>query len=327
MKKVVLILAVLVVAFIGIWAFRMRQPLKPTDPYAAGLSDDAPWWETSPNETPTPDSEWVLDPEIPSNYIPVLGGNELYMVIDENGNILKYRQRIRQEDGSWIWQDVDPNIPQNYEPVPGLENVYKVTESDGTIHYYKYTRNQDDTYYFTEVDENGNPLTNDTPSNGDIPPNYVHVGDNIYAVYNDYGVLIGYKKRVQNADGSYSWIDTEAPNNNGENENTGSGGSWVWTGGGIPGIDSGQQTGTGTGGDINITVSDPVKTEQGYVEKETLIEGKEEGNWYVTYETIITKEYDSSGELISTKKDGPTETDRIPITDANRDILNKLQEQ
>ena len=59
------------------------------------------------------------------------------MVVDEEGNIIKYRQRTLQEDGSWLWEDVDPNIPANYEAVPGLENVYKVTEADGSVHYYR----------------------------------------------------------------------------------------------------------------------------------------------------------------------------------------------
>lgn len=315
MKKILLIFGVLIVAFIAVWAAKLRTPLTPTDPYATGLSDEAPWWETNPNETPTPEDEWVLDPEIPSNYIPVLGGDELYMVVDEEGNIIKYRQRTLQEDGSWLWEDVDPNIPSNYEAVPGLENVYKVTEADGSVHYYRYTRNPDDTFYFTEVDENGNPLEDDTPDNGEIPANFVHVGNNIYAVYNEYGVLVGYKERVQNADGTYTWVDADPPASTQQTIPSGTGG--------IPGQTVVPNQGTGTGGgDIYIVTDDPEQTEQGYKEEETYTETKEDGDWVVVYETIVTREYDEHGNLVSTKKDGPNEISRFPKTEVNESFFD-----
>lgn len=315
MKKVLIILAALIVAFIAVWTLKLKTPLTPTDPYAAGLSNDAPWWERTPNETPDPDAEWVLDPEIPSNYIPVLGGDELYMVVDENGNILKYRQRTRQEDGTWVWKDVDPNIPANYEAVPGLGNVYKVTEADGSVHYYKYTRNPDDTYFFTEVDEHGNPLVDNTPTGGDIPKNFVHVSGNLYAVYNEFGVLVGYKERVQNADGSYTWVDADPP------QGSGGGGQPLDGTGGLP---IGNQGGTGgTPGDIYIVTGDGAnKAERGYKEEETYTDTKQEGDWTVVYETIVTKTYDAQGNLISTKKDGPNEVNRFPTTEINSSILS-----
>ena len=110
------------------------------------------WWL---NNDESVDSDGVLDPEIPLNYIPVPGSIELYMVIDDDGNIVKYRERKQQEDGSWVWKDVNPDIPADYEPAPGLDNVYKVTNKDGTVSYYKYIRNDDDTFAFIPVDENG----------------------------------------------------------------------------------------------------------------------------------------------------------------------------
>lgn len=110
------------------------------------------WWL---NNDESVDSDGVLDPEIPLNYIPVPGSIELYMVIDDDGNIVKYRERKQQEDGSWVWKDVNPDITADYEPVPGLDNVYKVTNKDGTVSYYKYIRNDNDTFAFIPVDENG----------------------------------------------------------------------------------------------------------------------------------------------------------------------------
>ena len=118
---------------------------------------ETPWYETK-YQAPKADDEWTLDPEIPLNYIPVPGEDELYMVVDDSGNITNYRKRVKQADGSWVWQDVNPDIPDNYEKVDGLDNVYKVTNKDGTTEYKQYVRNDDDTYCFVPVDEKGNPL-------------------------------------------------------------------------------------------------------------------------------------------------------------------------
>ncbi len=325
MKKILAVFAALLIAFIGIWTLKLRAPLKPVDPFATGLTDGKPWWEINPGEAPTPDDEWVLDPEIPSNYIPVLGGHELYMVIDEDGRVIKYRQRIQQEDGSWIWEDVDPNIPQNYVPVEGLKDVYMVKDADGTIHYYKYTRNSDDTYYFTEVDENGNPIRNEVTENipkdnNEIPLNYVRIdGTNIYAVYNEHGVLIGYKERVQNADGTYSWVDVDAPAQNQQ-----SGSNFNWNQQGIPTITPPpQQSGTQIqqGGSSSVVIDGYIPTEKGYRSVDSFTEQKRQNGWVIVTETIITKEYDKNGELISTKKEGPTEINRYPESEVSNQLI------
>jgi len=317
-----IVFTVLVAVFVGLWAFKLRQPLTPTDPYASGLTDGMPWWQTSNGEAPIPDAGWVLDhdiPEnyIPENYIPVLGGDELYMEVDENGNIIRYRQRTQQEDGIWVWETVDPNIPDNYEPVEGLENVYKVTGIDGTVRYYKYTRNSDDTYFFTEIDANGNPIKSDALTEDEIPANYIRVeGTNIYAVYNEYGVLVGYKKRVQNADGTYSWVDVEAPTQDNGDIQAGSGI--------IPNI--GMETGAGAeaGGNVTITSGDINETQKGYSEEKIYTDVQHNNGWVIVYETIVTNTYDKSGDLVSTKTDGPTEINRFPETEWNEDILNQI---
>jgi len=310
MKKLLVAFIVLVVAFLLIWAVKLKEPLNSTFT-GDELSDTAPWWEKiAEGETPTADEAWILDPEIPENYIPVLNADELYMVIDDDGNIIQYRHRYQFEDGTWMWEDVDPNIPENYEAVEGLENVYRVVGADGSVRYYQYTRNSDDTYFFTEVDEYGNPLNND-PSGSEIPPNYIRVTGNIYAVYNEYGVLTGYKERYVDENGSYAWRDCDEPII-GESNSPIAGGTQGNTGG------------SGTGGDIYIISgdkNDPSATE-GYVETETITDTvHDEDGWTVVYETTVTRTYDRSGNLVSTKKDGPTEVNRFPTTNINTDIL------
>jgi hypothetical protein len=307
MKKLLLILPILVIAFILIWTIKLRTPLSPSDPYETGVEDETPWWLSSANQEPTPDSDWILDYDIPDNYIPVLGGDELYMEIDDDGNIIRYRKRTLQDDGTWLWETVDPNIPENYEAVEGLDNVYKVTGIDGVVHYYRYTRNDDDTYFFTEVDENGNDIQNYALTDDEIPANYVRIdGTNIYAVYNEYGVLVGYKERIVDENGNYVWRDAEAP----DTSNTSSGA--------IPNI------GTSSSGDTNITIvsGDVGTTEKGYSEEKIYTDTKHENGWVIVYETVVTKTYDASGDLVSTKTDGPNEINRIPETEWNGDLID-----
>ena len=315
MKKLIIILFVLVVAFIGIWTLKMKAPLD-TINLAREIDENAPWWDKIPSGAiPSPDDMWVLDPEIPGNYIPVLNADELYMVIDEDGNILKYRHRYQLVDGTWVWEDVDPNIPENYEAVDGLENVYRVVGVDGTIRYYKYTRNSDDTYFFTGVDEFGNPLQNE-PDGTEIPPNYIRVTGNIYAVYNEYGVLTGYKERYIDEGGDYRWRDCDEPIIEVDNSP----------------IAGGTQGGNNPSGSGDLYIvndsNSTTKAEEGYIETETKTDTvRTDDGWTIVYETTIVKTYDRSGSLISTKKEGPTEVNRFPTTAINEDILPILSEK
>lgn len=43
-----------------------------------------------------------------------------------------------------------------------------------------------------------------------------------------------------------------------------------------------------------------------YTETETLITTETSSGWVTTYQTVVTRVYDSKGKLISTKKEGPT---------------------
>lgn len=332
MKKLIWMPIILVIAFLVIWIIKFNSPIEDTvkkEPAA----DYVPWWERAGADlsaAPTPDNKYVLDKEIPSNYMPIIGADNLYAVTDENGQIVKYRQRQQTEDGSWIWHDVDPHIPSDYEAVEGLENIYKVTDESGKITYLRYTRNSDDTFYFTEVDENGNDIVDITPKDDTIPPNYIHVGNNIYAVYNEYGVLIGYLERYSTEDGSYAWRTSKAPEIEQETPSGGnsSGSLSGWgeysTGGGYGGsYYTDPSTGNvGAGGsEITIISGDPTQQDQGYTEKETVTTIERENGMVIVYETIIIRSYDKTGELISTKKEGPTEINRFPETEFNENLL------
>lgn len=311
MKKQIIVFLCLQIAFCSLWTVKAQTPEGRPDAYKYGTDKkDGAWWLVS-ESLPDVDEEWQLDPEIPANYVPVLGEDELYMVIGEDGTIEGYRRRELQEDGSWLWKDTNPDIPQNYEAVAGLENVYRVTE-DGTVKYLKYIRNDDDTYCFVEVDENGNEI-GATPNGMEIPSNYHRVQGNIYAVVNGEGVVTGYMERILNEDGSYSWVKSTEPK---ERKSTSSesqkdekiqGGE---TKGNVDKGDKGQAAGDG------ITVINPGITQEtisggGYIETETIVDKKTSGGWVITYQTVVTRTYDANGKLLSTKKEGPFEVSKV----------------
>lgn len=159
MRKISVLFIGLLVTFLSLWAVKAKTPAERPDAYLHGVDDaDGAWWLSVSTESSDMAAEGEVDPELPLNYIPLLGYEETYMVIGEDGAIEEYRQRTKQDDGSWLWKTVDLNIPEHYEAVPGLENVYRVTEKDGRVHYLKYVRNEDNTFYFVEVDEKGLPL-------------------------------------------------------------------------------------------------------------------------------------------------------------------------
>lgn len=339
MKKLLILFSALLITFCGVWVFKSKSPTNRPDNTISVAA--ASWWNAEVSIEA--DDDWVLDPEIPENYIPVPGEKELYMVVDNNGKITSYRQRTQQEDGTWVWKTVNPDIPDNYEAVSGLEDVYKVVNKDGSISYFKYIRNEDDTFAFVPVDENGNPLEK-APEGSDIPDNYVRVSGNIYAVYDENGVIIGYKERKVDKDGNYYWVDAEKPEetqssgtsyNSGNSSDSGSSDSVVdlpiydFSGGQISSSTDNSnnkpQNNSNSGGEV---ISNGNGT---YTQTETLVTTETKGGWVITYQTVITKTYSNAGELISTKKDGPTEISRVQATNSDgktpdkNDIASTLQ--
>lgn len=339
MKRMIVIFLLLFSSFLCVWTYKIKTPINRPDEYAAGYDPNAgAWWNTG---TIKVDDSWRLDPEIPLNYLPVPGEDELYMVVDNDGKIIGYRRRIKQIDGSWKWEDVNPDIPENYEPVEGLENVYKVTMEDGTVKYFKYIRNDDDTFAFVEVDENGNEINLNRDATT-IDGKHVHITGNVYSRLNDNGVVIGYDKRVDNGDGTFSWMSTELPSLPGMSmESLGGGmGKRSLSGGSLDTSDFDRMAQNmqdannaaanskdiynvdvtvnepgvnvpGGGGNItDITPSTPtiVNNEDGtHTEIETVRETKNIDGYTSTYETYVKKTYDDAGNLISTISEGPYE--------------------
>ena len=99
MRKLVLLFCFLQIAFGSLWAVKAKEPEERPDAYAYGADEKEGAWWLRAEDLPDVGEEWYLDPEIPQNYVPVLGEEELYMVIGEDGRIEGYRQRIKQEDG------------------------------------------------------------------------------------------------------------------------------------------------------------------------------------------------------------------------------------
>lgn len=299
MRRILIILCSLITVFAVSWAVKAKTPINRPSNLEEEL--ETPWY-LNRYSSPVADDGWTLDPEIPLNYIPVPGEDELYMVVDDNGNITGYRHRTKQADGTWLWEDVNPDIPDNYVKVEGLENVYKCTNADGSVSYFKYIRNSDDTFAFVPVDENGKPL-DDGKSADTVDDNYVHVDGNVYAVYDDNNVKMGYRKRVKQDDGSFIWKECDAPTaassdglsnifGNSSNNNTAS--------------NSGIQSEGSNSGNNKVTNADG-----SYTVTETSTNTETKDGYTITYQTTVKKTYDSGGNLLSTKKDGPYEVSRI----------------
>lgn len=297
MKRISMLFLLLLTVFFTAWGVKARNPINRPDNLQE--ETEAPWYEAR-YSAPKADSEWVLDPEIPLNYIPVPGEDELYMVVDDSGKITGYRQRTQLADGSWVWKDINPDIPENYEAVDGLENVYRVKKEDGTTEYYLYVRNEDDTFCFVPVDEKGNPL-DDGKDAEKIDKSYVHVTGNVYAVYNDENVKMGYRKRTKGADGTYVWNVCEAPDISQDVGNS--------TGMAVQkpsGNTEGSKTLVGSSGSNKTQNADGT-----YTVTEKNIHTETKNGYTITYQTDVASTYNKNGKLISTKKNGPYEVSKV----------------
>lgn len=305
-KIVALVLAILVLVFFVVWINKANNPSSRQD----SNTQNSQWYDKAVKTKA--DNEWILDPEIPENYIPMPGEKETYMVVDTQGNITAYRHRTKTEDGSWIWSDIESD--GNYKVVSETNDGYIIAAEDG---YHRYLRNEDNSYAFVDCDENGNDMENTDATV--IPSNYICVSSNIYAIYNEHGVITGYKERHIDENGNYIWVNAEKPidavSSNSENE----------TAYGIPNTDNNGK---------NQEQNQEIQTEEQNNNDGTLTkissytEKVQEGSYLITYKTTIYKVYDSDGNLISTKKEGPTEIARtysvISEKEDPQNVLNDL---
>lgn len=327
MKRVVPIFLVLLIAFCFVWVIKPKSIINND----VILTDNSgAWWLSGDGKKISVDKEWILDPEIPENYVPVPDEDELYMVIDDDGAILQFRKRVLQDDGSWVWTTVQEH--SQLTPTD-IENVFEVT-SNNTTEYLKYIRNKDNTYAFEKSDANGNIIGYDVPYGPSIPDNYIKVDDNTYAVTNKYGVIIEYKNRYVDSDGNNTWKKTD---NTGKIPmvQTGSTTSSTidkpvsttsslpqWT---LPATSSTTKatfttpnetklpvTSTTTKSENSSSTPKPVENDT-YTETETTTLVEVDGGYEIKYQIKIIKTYSADGTLISTKRENPVEISRKKI--------------
>lgn len=308
MKQNLLLFMGLLAIFFSAWGIKMNMPVN--RPQNAEDGYITPWYEKR-YSVPVADEEWRLDPSIPLNYIPVPGENELYMVVDENGNIQYYMKRTPQEDIAgnitWHWEEVNPDIPDNYQKIDGIENLYCVIDSDGNTSYFLYIRNADDTFAFVPCDENGIPLDDKADAN-EVDDNYIYVGDDIYAIYDENGVLIGYRKRLEDEFNNYYWSVCNAP------DNTAGNGLGLDTDMSLANVTIGNNAGYVTNGDVYTAVDEPVTVHHGdgtYTVTNTEVYEQEENGETVTYQIDSVFTYSADGKLLSSESRGPYETGRV----------------
>lgn len=306
LKKLSLVFAGLLITFFVSWGIKVKMPVNRPD--NTETASTVKWYETK-YTAPVADDEWILDPEIPDNYVPVAGENEVYMVLDDSGNITGYRQRTQQEDGSWLWADVkNPNA--SYESVDGLKQVYKVTDKKGNVSYEQYVRNEDGSYAYVPVNKKGIPLDDGSDASTIDNNHYVHASGNVYGLYNDNGVLIGYRERVKN-NGNYIWKVTDKPK---------AGASDIQDLSEVKNSQKQEETkneNDTSGVIVGNSGSKSEKTDNGdgtYTQTNKTVNTKTEDGYQITYETIVTSVYDTDGNLLSTKKEGPYEVSKEKIS-------------
>lgn len=311
MKKLFFTFIALLIVFFSVWGIKLRMPIN--RPNNVQGEQQVAWYETR-YTAPTAEEEWTLDPEIPVNYLPVAGEDEVYMVLDDSGNIVGYRHRTQQEDGSWLWTDIEDPNAEHYEKVDGLDHIYKVTDKDGTSSYQQYVRNEDGSYAYVPVNENGVPLDDGADATTIDTTHYVHKSGNVYGLYNDNGVLTGYRERVKDGE-NYVWKVTDPPQSSTSDLQEWSEAKKDNANQGDLSADSGD--GTQNSGNNGVIVggsgaeSSQIDNGDGtYTKTETNVSTKTEDGYCITYKTTVTSVYDTNGTLISTQKDGPYEVSR-----------------
>lgn len=305
MRRLVILFGALVAIFFTSWGVKAGMPI--ARPSNIHEETKAAWYENG-YSSPNADSEWFLEAAIDADHIPVPGQKNVYMWIGEDGTIKGYYRADKQGDGSIVWTKINPDIPEDYEAVEGLEDVYKVTDKDGNVSYVQYVRNDDNSFCFVPVNKNGVPLDDGSSAEKIDSEKYVPVEGNVYAMYNDDKVLMGYRERTKDTNGNYIWKVADAPERTASNETSFK-------------VDNKKNNGSSnTSGDSGTTVldnTDKIRKENGdgtYTLTETSTETRTEGNYAVTYQTVIIKKYNTStGELLETRNGGTTEISRKPI--------------
>ena len=175
-----------------------------------------------------------------------------------------------------------------------------------------------------------------------IDGKHVHITGNTYSLLNDAGIVIGYEKRVQNDDGTFSWVFTDMPSVSdiGQGFTLGDDVSLQSPNLDTSSLDAMAQqmaeansaAANGTGDTYNITINnnsggsanDMIEGAQNnppqnqviqnadgtHTEIQTIRETKTIDGYTTTYETLVKKTYDSSGNLINSFQEGPYEVSK-----------------
>lgn len=288
-------IVILLSAFAGIFALIYFVGFKNATKISFGNNDNME--SIAKKVKTTPDSDWILDPTIPGNYVPVPGEVDIFMVLNEDGSVKEYRKRTKNAEGGWDWETIENPTGQTVEKIKETPygDLYKFTNNEGFEEYKRFVLDENNGFAWVDTDENG--LDTNLPTTSQLPENFVALPNNTYALYNDNGVLQSYLQRAVNDDGSYKWSLVNKPEMlayesfDREDDFT------------IP--DFNQSL---TGSDFQfgeMTYGDEVWSPSGDTKTQTVRypEQKEVDGYIIVYETVITTVSDKEGNVLSTKKD------------------------
>ena len=95
----------------------------------------AKWFESG-YTSPEAEKTFVLDSTIEDNYIPIMGKENYFYVVDDNGKVIKIRKRVKGIDGKWAWEDVDGNT-DGMKCINKEKNIYETTDENNKKKYVK----------------------------------------------------------------------------------------------------------------------------------------------------------------------------------------------
>lgn len=331
MQKLLITLTALVLLFGGLWAYKLKTAkIEKTSETVETVKKDMWWLEDTDYSIEDVEEEWLLDATIPSNYVPVPDADELYMVIDDNGNIIEYRHRYKLEgdEDTWYWETVEEEKESEFKPVEGKEGLFYKLNDKGEKEYYKYIRNEDNTYAYVRVDENGSSLElkeniEKVEETQKIPENFIEIKDDLFAVLNDNNVVIGYVNKDTDENNNILWseitqgeIENKLENEKKPTISITTKEPLVVTSPVIttkPPVVTTAPVHSDTPTATVTTKPSENETDKSYTKEVTELSTKIVGDYKITYETTYIYTYDADGILISTKKGATKEISRVKV--------------
>ena len=207
MKRILSLFLCLLIVFFISWGIKARALVERPNDLNDNLNAEK-WFESSSYTSPTAEATFTVDRSIDDNYIPIMGKENYYYVIDDDGKVKAIKRRVKMADGSWGWTDVEEKA-EDIKQIDKEKNIYEITDKNGNKKYVKYIRDKKkNKSTYVETDKEGNLKNYDRDATTiDNSTHKLEDGkNNIYGLYNKDGIRIGTVQRKKDKNGKYIWV-------------------------------------------------------------------------------------------------------------------------